>query len=303
MGALLDPNWFRVIIMKCTANIHEGTACVTLDRWQGIWSQLPNEFVESALHASSGMQIRHLILKHHQLSHLPGNFSSQHTGLPNSLVTLDLSHNWFSSLPAAVCDLRTLEELHLNHNCITALPEQISNLTRLTTLSLQTNRLPALPVCVCTLTSLTTLNAEDNMIETVPPEICQLQLLRQLYLKCNRILFLPQRIVELHSLEELHLSNNRLESVELGGMRSLRQLHLASNQLRALPLSLVRLELQGLTLSNNPLTFPPMSVCRRGLPAMKAYMGEEYAFNQQYPYTFIAENPNYHSSDSDSEER
>ena len=278
--------------MKCTANIHEGTASVTLDRWQGVWSQLPNEFVESALHASSGLQIKHLILKQHLLMQLPRNFSAVQTGLPRSLVTLDLSNNRFSSLPLVVCELRALEELHLNNNCISCLPEQISNLSQLTTLSLQVNKLQALPASVCNLASLRTLNAEDNNIETLPSEICQLQHLRRLYLKCNRITRLPQQIRELPKLEELHLSNNQLEYVELVGLQSLRQLHLANNRLCCLPYSIVGMDLQGLTMSNNPLEFPPLSVCRQGLEAIKDFLCKEHT-------TEVTVNPYYIISDDD----
>ena len=280
--------------MKCTANIHDGTASVTLDRWQGIWSQLPNEFVESALHASSNLQIKHLILKQHLLTRIPQNFAAAQTGLPTSLVTLDLSHNKFTSLPLVVCDLRALEELHLNHNCISCLPEQISNLTQLTTLSLQVNKLQAIPVGVCNLTALETLNAEDNNLETLPSEICQLQNLMRLYLKCNSISHLPKSITELPNLEELHMSNNRLECVELAGLQSLRQLHLANNKLSSLPFCIIQMELQGLTLSNNPLKYPPLSVCRRGLPAIKAYMLKDHTSE-------VTLNPSYIISDDDTD--
>lgn len=283
--------------MKCTASIHEGMASVTLDRWQGVWSFLPNEFVESALHASSGLQIQHLILKQHHLTQLPANFSAVHTGLPTSLATLDLSHNHFSSFPLVVCDLKELKELHLDHNTISHLPEQLSNLTKLETLGLKSNKLQALPVCVCSLMSLRSLNAEDNEIEVVPSEICQLQQLRTLYLKCNRIPQLPLRITELPNLEELHLSNNRLKCVELGGLQALRQLHLANNNLHTLPFSIVQMDLQGLTVSNNPLRFPPMSVCKKGLSHIKSYMMEK---GDNSKGKWVTENPYYDSDDTDS---
>ena len=293
--------------MRCTEGIHEGTASVTLDPWQGVWSLLPNEFVESALRASAGLQIQHFILKQHHLTQLPANFSAVNTGLPNSLRTLDLSHNCFSSLPLPVCDLKELKELHLNHNTISHLPEQFSNLTKLETLYLQANKLQALPVVVCGLASLRSLNAEDNEIEVVPSEVCQLQQLRTLYLKCNRLHKLRLKIAGLPNLEELHLSNNSLRHVELGGLQGLRQLHLANNNLRALPFSIVDMDLQGLTVSNNPLRFPPMSVCRQGLGHIKSYMVEKFNSAKPSkcdPVTYVVENPYYdsRSDGTDSEE-
>ena len=216
IGILLDPSWFHVVIMKCTASVHEGRASVTLDRWQGTWSFLPNEFVESALHASSGLQIKHLILKQHHLSKLPPNFSSLQTGLPSSLTTLDLSHNQFTALPVVVCDLTALKELFLSHNHIVKIPNQIANLAKLETLHLQGNQLSILPPSVCSLQSLRILNAEDNVIENIPSEIYNLTQLKTLYLKCNRISCLPfpDKFTQLKNLEELHLSNNNLKCVQ-----------------------------------------------------------------------------------------
>ena len=298
IGVLLDPNWFRVVIMKCTANVHEGKASVTLDRWQGIWSFLPNEFVESALRASSGLQIQHLILKQHHLSRLPVNFSALQTGLPFSLSTLDLSHNQFTTLPVVVCDLRALTELYLNHNCISQLPNQIAHLEKLETLQLQGNRLPVLPACVCFLASLKSLNAEDNEIKTISSEIRHLKQLKTLHLKCNKITHLPETFTELPNLEELHLSNNELKCL-FGVLPSLlRQLHLANNELRTLPASFMNMQLQGLTLSNNPLKFPPMSVCRQGPAHIKTYMEEWFRREVEKP---ISINPYYNSDGDDTE--
>ena len=81
----------------------------------------------------------------------------------------------------------------------------------------------------------------------------------------------------------------------LRGLPSLRQLHLANNQLRTLPFTIVDMPLQGLTVSNNPLRFPPMAVCRRGLKQIKAHMEEAYSAKLEEP---VGDNP-YYDSDSD----
>ena len=299
IGELLDPNWFRVVIMRCTAGLHDGKASVTLDRWQGTWNFLPNEFVESALHASSGLQVQHLILKHHCLTRLPANFAAPQTGFCSSLTILDLSHNHFVGLPEVVCQLVELKELFLNHNKVSQLPEQTSNLSKLETLHLQVNHLQSLPDCVCSLTALQYLNAEDNQIEVIPSNIGQLKQLRTLHLKCNNIAQLPHTITDLTMLEELHLSNNRLEKISLKGLTSLRQLHLAYNNLRFLPFSIVEMDLQGLTVSHNPLKFPPLSICRKGLSSLKAYMLEKYNYNREDKS--VCENPYYDSNGDDTD--
>ena len=104
-------------------------------------------------------------------------------------------------------------------------------------------------------------------------------------------------ITELPNLEELHLSNNRLERVELSGLRSLRQLHLANNQLKTLPFSLFQMDLHGLTVSNNPLKFPPLAVCRRGLEGMKAYVMKRWETDSSDDKLWM-DNP-YYDSDGD----
>lgn len=90
------------------------------------------------------------------------------------------------------------------------------------------------------------------------------------------------------------MSNNRLECVELAGLQALRQLHLAHNRLQSLPFCIVQMELKGLTVSNNPLKFPPLSVCRRGLEAIKKYMAKEHTSE-------VTTNPSYVVSDDDAD--
>ncbi len=244
LGSNMDVTWFRVIVMRCTAGLHEGAASVTLDRVQGAWHFLPNEFVESALQASSRLPIQHLILKRHMLCALPANLASPSTLLPHSLTMLDLSFNSFDSLPPVVCQLVNLQKLFANNNNISELPVDLPNLTLLEELHLHHNQMTALPVSVCGVVSLTTLNLENNDITAVPSEISKLSVLRLLYLRSNELQFLPDSIQELSRLEELHLTCNALERLpnHLEGLSSLKQLHLAHNKLRSLPMSITYLQ-------------------------------------------------------------
>ena len=264
--------------MRCTAGLHEGSATVTLDRWQGPWNKLPNEFVASASNAASNCPIQHLILKQHRLDSLPLNFASPETQLPTFLVTLDLSFNIFKSLPSVVCQLVQLNNLHLNNNQITQLPDELSNLKQLRVLHLQHNKLEALPVCCCYLESLHTLNVKDNLIKTVPEEIHHLNNLREVDAGSNQIESLPCTFAQLPKLEEAHLTDNQLKSLpcHLEGLKSLKQLYLANNKLRFLPLSFIKLKLEGFTISGNNLKFPPLSACRNGVKNLQAYMFREY---------------------------
>ena len=295
--------------MRCTAGVHEGAASVTLDWWQGTWHFIPNEFMASALQATSSLPIQHLILKHHKLCNLPENLASMDTLLPHSLTTLDLSFNCFVALPPVVCQLVELRELFLTNNSICRLPDEMPNLKNLEVLHLQYNRFKALPVCVCGLTSLKRLSLENNVIENIPDEVGQLANLQSLYLKSNRIKTLPPSITLLSSLEELYLTDNVLRRLPhcWGGCSSLKQLHLAKNNLRFLPFSMINLhELQGLTLSGNKLKFPPLSACRGGLSSLKAFMLEKYRSSSHEwsspdgtAELIISENLYYDSEDSD----
>lgn len=275
---LIDPISFKVVIMQCTAALHQGVASVTLDRQQGPWTFLPKVFVSSAVSASSSCPIQHLILKHHHLDQLPDNFSSPATMLPSSLTILDLSNNCFVSVPKVVCTLTSLSELHLNNNKITFIPD-LSSLIHLQVLQLQYNHLEELPVGVCGLPSLRQLNVEHNQIATFPEEVGQLTTLQVLYASFNKIKCLPISMTKLSNLEELYLTQNQLERLpdRLDGWSSLCQLHIANNKLVFLPLSFINLKnLKAFTVSGNSLKFPPISACRNGVNSLKSFMESKY---------------------------
>ena len=282
--------------MRCTAGVHDGAASITLDRWQGLWSALPNEFVISALHAASMCPIQHLILRNHSLTTLPDNFASPDTMLCTSLTTLDLSSNCFRSLPIPVCQLIELQELFLTRNRITMLPSDLTSLKHLRILHLQNNCFKDLPVSVCQLSSLEILNIECNQIEMIPDEICQMSNLKELYAKSNQLDHLPNSITKLSNLEELYLTDNLLKSIpdQLDGLSSLKQLHLANNKLRFLPYSLTKLtRLRGISLSGNNLKFPPLSACRGGVASLQAYMQNK---SEKCRKDAVSENPYYDDS-------
>lgn len=299
LGADIDPGYFKVVIMRCTAGVHEGAASVTLDRWQGLWSVLPNEFVVSALRAASMCPIQCLILKNQSLSSLPANFASPDTKLCISLTILDLSSNNFSSLPAQVCQLAELNELYLSHNKLATLPGELTRLKHLKILQLQDNLLASLPVCVCQLASLETLNVEGNLIEDIPEDIAQMSNLKHLHARTNRITVLPNSITKLACLEELHLADNLLRTLphQLDGLTSLRQLHLANNKLKFLSYSLTRLtHLSGISVAGNNLKFPPLAKCRKGVAALQEYMRNK---EENCRKDDLIENPYYDDSGDD----
>ena len=281
--SFVDPNCFKVVIMQCTASLHSGAASVTLDRQRRQWSSLPNTFVTSALSAASNCPIQRFILKHHKLDTLPSNFSSSTVMLPTTLITLDLSHNCFVSVPAVICNLVNLQELYLNNNKIVSIPNKLSDLVHLQSLHLQNNQLRHLPIGVCGLVSMKCLNIEQNELKTLPSEISQLINLEILHASLNELEYLPDSLTSLTNLQELHLSQNQLSDLpnKLDGLTSLCQLHLASNKLVFLPLSFVNLKsLKSFTISGNSLKFPPLSACRNGVEHLRAFMMSKYQSEQ-----------------------
>jgi len=82
------------------------------------------------------------------------------------------------------------------------------------------------------------------------------------------------------SLIELSLSFNRLTEIPqtLGSLKTLRILYLNDNQLTHLPLSFESLELEHVSMQNNPWIFPTASTVERGLDAVLVSLHESRRF-------------------------
>lgn len=268
LGSLMDLSNFKVLAyMKGTST------CVTLLKPNGPWIQLPNEFVESIVHATRGIPVHELILKYHQLRSLPTNL-----GELGSLCELELSYNCLEVIPAVLCQLHQLQQLHLQHNSISVVPESMgTDLGKLQALHMQHNKLTELPVGICRSTSLQFLDVDNNQIQSFSEEIKNMKNLKQLHAACNILEALPTSLHTLCNLEELYLSNNHIQQIhDISKMSSLKQLHLANNRLQFLPACIaIMSQLQGLTLMGNPLRFPPLSACRGGVKHLQHYMLEK----------------------------
>lgn len=278
---MIDSNWFKVIVTKCPTGTHEGTAAVSLDRWHGLWHRLPPVFLDSVYHATSRLPITALILKRHKLTELPDNLSQ----LAQCLSEMDVSGNCFAKFPVVVCQLICLKELDMSTNCLSALPRDIAFLVNLRVLKLQHNSFSEYPRGLCNLPALEILNMECNALMYLSDEIGQLKQLKELYLKSNRIEQIPSSLCCLMHLETLYLSDNNLRELpqDISNLVNLKQLHLAKNKLEHLPSSLAQLQLRGLTVALNPLTCPPVSVCKKGLEHIIWYLqDQDYENESQY---------------------
>ncbi|KAG0441112.1 Leucine-rich repeat protein soc-2 like protein [Dictyocoela muelleri] len=85
-----------------------------------------------------------------------------------------------------------------------------------------------------------------------------------LILTSNKIRVIPEAIGMLRNLNRLAINNNRLEKVSsaLAGLEELSWMDLTRNRLKELPLSLYRLPITGLGLSENEFTEIPQCVLR-----------------------------------------
>jgi len=87
--------------------------------------------------------------------------------LPTSLKALNLSSNFFSSIPRPVLskDLVKLEKLDLSSNQLATVPEEISALTKLEELRLDSNMIVSLPSAIGKLTKLKALSLRNNKLQ------------------------------------------------------------------------------------------------------------------------------------------
>jgi len=294
---LIDPRWFKVLLKRPLTD--DTTAVVSLVHGQEKWSNLPEGlFIRSLLHVTSSRPVTCLVLKHHVLSTLPRDFTS----LSSTLMTLDLSYNRFVMFPDVVCEVLQLKELFLNNNQLSQLPDNISSLANLQVLHVQQNKLTKLPPSLGQVCNLVVLNLEHNQLTSLPNELNHLKNLTTLLLANNKLEQLPATITDLDKLELLHVANNEVKELpedDLSCMVSLKQLNIANNKVKMLPFSLARLPLQGLSLSGNPLVFPPMSVCRQGLDKIKQYLTEKAMSQHSNNNTHVIYSKKPYNSDSE----
>lgn len=144
----------------------------------------------------------------------------------NSLVFLDLSHNFLRGLPDSVfADVAGLDTLNLEENLLASLPKGVfAALTGLVHLDLSGNALTALPdSSFAGFTALKKLYLDDNWLTTVPEGIfADLTALDTLWLEYNALGTLPDGVFDnLSELKALDLSGNLLSALPEGAFDDL----------------------------------------------------------------------------------
>lgn len=184
-------------------------------------------------------------------------------------------------LPSSIGDLVNLRVLMLDTNNLDHIPPEISLLVQLERLSLSNNHIKRLPDGFAKLKGLESLHLANNKFEAFPQVLCELPSLRFLDFSDNLLPDLPDNIAKLHSLESLVLSFNRLERLpeSICDMINLHVLWLGNNRLRRLPKNFGRLRnldwgfrhTSSSVIDGNPMTQPPIDVCKKGTEAIARY--------------------------------
>nr|XP_022313023.1 malignant fibrous histiocytoma-amplified sequence 1 homolog [Crassostrea virginica]XP_022313024.1 malignant fibrous histiocytoma-amplified sequence 1 homolog [Crassostrea virginica] len=206
----------------------------------------------------------------------------------HELEILDLSPERESCLnykllavPRGICKLTNLNVLILDTNELRELPEEICQLVNLESMALSNNSLDHLPKGFDKLQKLRSLHLANNEFEDFPPDICLLENLEFLDMSDNELTTLPGSISNLKNLHTLLLFLNKLTALpdSICDMDELHCLWIGSNNINRLPQNFGKLRnldwnetYTSSVMDGNPLTYPPIEICRQGIPAIDRFL-------------------------------
>lgn len=199
----------------------------------------------------------------------------------NKIKTLILSNNLLTDLPSSICIYQNIETLDISNNRIksfsfdflqhmtslrnfiakdnllsdSSLPKDFGVYNKLEVVNLSSNRFTQLPYQLLNIQNLREIYLGNNQIQALPRNFEDLSKLEILYLGGNLINYLPSEISFAQNLTLLNLSENRLTKLpaSIARLKKLRTLSLHGNKLTTMPVELVKLNLNELSLRNNPL--------------------------------------------------
>ncbi|KAL7257808.1 hypothetical protein ACSBR1_004007 [Camellia fascicularis] len=161
-----------------------------------------------------------------------------------SLLVLELSSNWVSSIPSWIFSIASLISLDLSSCAFESpLPEGFWNLTSLVTLDVSSNNFPSFPNSLFRMSNLVFLNLRGAFEAPLPLILPNMTNLRYLDLSYNDLnSTVPSWLYSFSRLEYLDMSFSKLEggiSNEIGNLTSIITLLLTENKLEGtLPRSL-----------------------------------------------------------------
>ncbi|XP_062592709.1 leucine-rich repeat and death domain-containing protein 1-like [Saccostrea cucullata] len=206
----------------------------------------------------------------------------------HELEILDLSPERQSCLnfkvlavPRGISKLTNLNVLILDTNELTELPEEICQLVNLESMALSNNMLDHLPAGFDNLKNLRSLHMANNKFEDFPMDLCQLENLEFLDMSDNNLTMLPVSISNLKNLHTLLLFLNNLSALpdSICDMTELYCLWIGNNNISRLPQNFGNLtnldwdeRYTSSVLDGNPLTYPPLEICRQGIRAIDKFL-------------------------------
>ena len=161
----------------------------------------------------------------------------------DTVRSLDLDSNNFSTLPECVGQLVNLKTLYIGSNNFSTLPESFGQLVNLELLHLGSNNFSTLPECVGQLVNLEWLHIGSNNFSTLPECVGQLVNLKTLYISRNNFSTLPESFGQLVNLEWLDLGGNNFSTLPpvLGNFRHLRYFVYDNNPIDYIPANVLRM--------------------------------------------------------------
>jgi Leucine-rich repeat (LRR) protein len=221
-------------------------------------SNLDLEEADTNLHSlleksTNPLTINILLLNNNLLTQLPSLLGCFH-----NLKTLDISNNQIKALSVDICKLVNLRVLIASNNMLEdfSLPKELPDkLPLLETINLGGNLLTQFPYQLLEMRSLREIYLGSNKITCLPKNFEKLQKLEILYLGGNQLKTIPEELCQMRSLSSLNLSNNLIHSLpnNITRLKRIKTLALHGNNLTTLPIEIVKLNLQELSLRNNPL--------------------------------------------------
>ena len=175
-----------------------------------------------------------------------------------NIQTLDISVNQLKTLSIEISSLYNLRNLICKENLLddNSLPKDFgTELNNLEVVNFSGNLFTQFPFQLLVIKSLKEIHLGSNKIHTLPKNYENLQHLEVLYLGGNNLKVIPSELSELKNLTLLNLCENKITSLpkRLAKLKRIKSLSLHGNNLTTLPIELVRLNLQELSLRNNPL--------------------------------------------------
>jgi len=122
--------------------------------------------------------------------------------LMHYLASVNLSFNYFTTIPEQLYRMRNLVSLNMRNNPLSLLPNDIAKMKKLRYLNFSFCKLIDINVNLFSLTNLQALNLSYNLLTTIHEDINKLTALREFSVDGNMIGFFPRTILDLnlHSL-------------------------------------------------------------------------------------------------------